>query len=605
MLILGLALHAQGCKKDPVDEPQPTKPLTPTGLVATAVSTSQIDLAWVDNSDNESGFKVERAPGGTTNFGQITTLPANTASYRNTGLNADASYTYRIRAYNEAGNSSYSNTATATTHGDVGTELPASPSNLTASAVSSTQINLAWRDNSDNEDRFKVERAPGGTANYTQVADLSANTSSYQDSGLNPSSSYIYRVRAVNEAGNSGYSNTAAATTLAGAAAPAAPSNLTATATSPTQINLAWNDNSNNEDGFKVERAPGGTMDFSQIASLPANSGSFQNTGLSASTGYSYRVRAFNDAGPSSYSNTATATTSSVNLPAPGISAPSTSSGTFTVSVTYSDWYFLATNADRYELEESTISANSGFTEIQSSPGGTHTSPYNFTVTRNAGTYYYRARVHAGLGPYAGYSPYSTVVTVVVAEQKAILRVVNNTRYLMNDITLNGVQQVGQGSGLNVGQSHDFEFNTSGTVNYQLGVGFWNGSSRDVWFFLTGSSQVTVGNTTTVTFNNPTIAQLLTNFQSAANWDGTYWDNNLGLHSARFRFFSNGTWRLYDDGNQVATGNVTLVSWPDYATIVDFKICSSCATIQLAYPFGRFLYANGPPSWPTIEYVRQ
>jgi hypothetical protein len=604
MIILSLVLifNTQGCngKKNPI---APSQPSAPSNLIATAGSSSQVSLTWNDNSNNEDGFKVERTPGGTTNFAQIASLSANTTSYQNTGLTASTGYSYRIMAYNSAGNSGYSNTATATTPS--GVTVPAGPSNLTATAASSSQINLSWNDNSNNEDGFKVERAPGGTTNFAQIASLSANTTSYQNTGLSASTGYSYRVMAYNNAGNSGYSNTATVTTQSGATVPAGPSNLTATAISLSQINLSWNDNSNNEDGFKLERAPGSTTNFALIASLSANTTSYQNTGLSASTSYSYRILAYNSAGNSGYSNTVTAMTNAIQRPAPGISAPSTSTGTFTVSVTYSAWPTLASNFDGYELEESTTSSSSGFTKIQSSPGGTHTSPYNFTVTRNAGTYYYRARIYDGVGPSPGYSPYSSVATVVVTQPKAILRIMNNTHYLMIDIQLNGVQQIGLRSGLDVRRSTDFEFNSSGTVNYRLGVGFWDNNIRDVWFILTGSIQVTTGSTTTVTFNNPTIAQLLTNFQSSRNWDGIYYDSNAGPHLARYTFYSNGSWRLYDDGVQIDNGNVTLVSWPDYAAIVTFKVCGTCANIQLAYPFGRFLYRNGPPSWPIIEYIGQ
>lgn len=93
---------------------------------------------------------------------------------------------------------------------------------------------------------------------------------------------------------------------------PDAPTGLTATATSSSQINLSWTDASSNEDGFKIERCQGaGCSDFAQIATVGAGATSYSNTGLTASTSYSYRVRAYNSGGDSAYSNTASATTSS------------------------------------------------------------------------------------------------------------------------------------------------------------------------------------------------------------------------------------------------------------------------------------------------------
>jgi hypothetical protein len=95
---------------------------------------------------------------------------------------------------------------------------------------------------------------------------------------------------------------------------PAAPSNLIPTAVSSSQINLAWADNSNDETGFVIERAVGGGA-WGLLASVGANVTSFANTGLSASTGYQYRVKAGNAAGASAY-----ATSSPVTTPAaPGI----------------------------------------------------------------------------------------------------------------------------------------------------------------------------------------------------------------------------------------------------------------------------------------------
>jgi Fibronectin type III domain len=75
-------------------------------------------------------------------------------------------------------------------------------------------------------------------------------------------------------------------------------------------MNLAWQDNSNNEQGFKIERCPGiSCSNFAEIAQVGPNVSSFSNTGLSRNTRYRYRVRAFNGGGNSGYSNIAAART--------------------------------------------------------------------------------------------------------------------------------------------------------------------------------------------------------------------------------------------------------------------------------------------------------
>lgn len=88
---------------------------------------------------------------------------------------------------------------------------PAAPSELAASTVSDSQINLSWTDNSGSENGFRIEMKVGGT--YTEIASTSANVTSYAVTGLLSLTEYFFRVRAVNVAGFSDYSNEASATT--------------------------------------------------------------------------------------------------------------------------------------------------------------------------------------------------------------------------------------------------------------------------------------------------------------------------------------------------------------------------------------------------------
>jgi hypothetical protein len=96
-------------KPEKPGRPPTGKPAAPTNLTAEPVSSSQIGLTWKDNANNETGFKIER------DSEVIDTVGANVTSYSDTGLQASTTYTYRVRAYNNAGNSSYSNVASATT----------------------------------------------------------------------------------------------------------------------------------------------------------------------------------------------------------------------------------------------------------------------------------------------------------------------------------------------------------------------------------------------------------------------------------------------------------------------------------------------------------
>lgn len=93
--------------------------------------------------------------------------------------------------------------------------VPASPSNLSINAITSSQITLSWTDNSSNESGFTIERCKGaGCSNFAQIASVAANVNIYSDSGLPAGTNYSYRVRAYNSAANSGYSNTESASTI-------------------------------------------------------------------------------------------------------------------------------------------------------------------------------------------------------------------------------------------------------------------------------------------------------------------------------------------------------------------------------------------------------
>lgn len=91
-------------------------PGAPTSLSATAVSSSRINLSWTDNSSDETGFKIERSPNGSSGWVQIDTVGANVTTYPDTGLPPSTTRYYRVRAYNANGDSGYSNVAHDTTH---------------------------------------------------------------------------------------------------------------------------------------------------------------------------------------------------------------------------------------------------------------------------------------------------------------------------------------------------------------------------------------------------------------------------------------------------------------------------------------------------------
>ncbi|MVM30693.1 hypothetical protein GO755_11680 [Spirosoma sp. HMF4905] len=373
-------------------------PVAPARLTATAISATQIDLAWADLSANEASFDIERSSDGT-NWTKIGDAPANATSFQNTGLTPNTKYYYRIRAVNAAGPSPYSNTADATTP-DV---PPVAPANLAATPASATQINLTWADQSANETGFEVERGTSQTGTFTKIADLPANTTTYQDQGLIPAANYCYRLRAKNTIGTSGYSNVVCVATPD--IPPAAPARLTATAVSTSQINLAWADLSNNESGFEIERGNSTTGTFTKIADAPANTTTYEDKNLTDNTQYCYRVRAKNAAGNSAYTDATCATTPL----APPATPTNLAAQVFDYDQIKLTWAALGATAVTVIIERAT-NPNGPFTEIKQIPASQTT--YVDMGLQEFTTYYYRIKAINT----AGSSGYSNVATARVEE---------------------------------------------------------------------------------------------------------------------------------------------------------------------------------------------
>jgi alpha-tubulin suppressor-like RCC1 family protein/transcriptional regulator CtsR len=279
---------------------KPPQPEAPSNLTAIVISSTQINIYWTDNSKVEQGFKIESREGGTGAYTQIATVGINSASYSDTGLLVNTVYYYRIRAYNSAGDSSYSPEANATT--PFLPSAPTTPTALTASTISSTQINLSWTEVT-NTIGYRLERKFGAGGVYEQIATTAVDVIIYNDTTVTPSWTYYYRVRAYNAVGESGYSPEANATT----APPSAPTALTATAFSYTHIDLSWT-NVAGEIGYQIERKLGAGGVYALLATTATDVVTYNDTIVVPLTTYYYRVRAWNGCGNSGYSPVADAT---------------------------------------------------------------------------------------------------------------------------------------------------------------------------------------------------------------------------------------------------------------------------------------------------------
>jgi len=365
----------------------------PSNLTASPSGNSQINLSWNGNN-KATGYVVDRSTDGM-NWFQIASVSANSNSYADTTVSAGLTYFYEVFAVNGSTFSSPSNMASATL-------APLAPGTLNATAVSSSQINLAWSDVTG-ETGFTIERTQDGIT-WTEI-DTTAGVTSYQDTGLAPGTFYTYQVSAYNAGGSSPWSYRDSATTIM--VPPAVPTGLTVTTVSSQEIDLTWNDVPG-ETNFRIQRSPDG-VNWVRIAILPAGVTSYDDIGLHDGRTYYYRIRSGNAAGFSALCTPVSATTPTGltfspfviwPLAAPtGLTATTVSSGQINLS-----WNDVVGESN-FRVQRSSDGVN--WTRIAIAPAGT-TSYQDFGLVGGQ-TYYYRVRA----GDAAGVSPFSNIVSVV------------------------------------------------------------------------------------------------------------------------------------------------------------------------------------------------
>jgi hypothetical protein len=328
----------------------------PTGLSAVAVSATQVNLAWTDTAVGiETGFLIQRSTDGVS-FSQLGTTAAGVTQYTDNAAAAGTTYTYRVQATSPGGNSAFSTTASATTDAVSSITTYLSDLNWTSATAGwgTVQKNLSVAGNTitlggatyakglgTHAVSQIVYNLVGGYSNFISDVgidseEIGKGTGSVDfqvlgdgkvlfDSGILTNTSPVVSINvnvtgvqtltlvATNGvAGSIDYDHAdwAGARLLSSAAQPPVPpSALTAVASSSSQINLSWTNNAPSATGFLIQRSSDG-VNFTQIATTSASATTyFDTTGLAAGTTYFYRVLATNAAGPSTPSNTASATT--------------------------------------------------------------------------------------------------------------------------------------------------------------------------------------------------------------------------------------------------------------------------------------------------------
>jgi FtsP/CotA-like multicopper oxidase with cupredoxin domain len=334
-------------------------PTAPANLVATTASPTVVNLSWTDNSNNESGFLIQRCPANSAgtctgafvslpNAATTTTTAANVTTYSDATVAPNSFYIYQIFARNAAG---LSTPAVQSNLVNTGATPAMAPGNLAATTVTDVLATLTWKDNSTAANPaagFLVQRSPatgtpvwidvGVSGTVTQAGGktinitTSAAVTTYTDTGLTQNTAYIYRVLSVTTGGGNA-SAPLPVTTLYSAA----PAVGTVTA-SPlwNQVSLGWPVAAPST-SFSILRSGGTgptvtvTVPGNAVGATTANA--YVDTGVVQNTAYSYTVTAIN--GPNTGVGSTVSTTTAY-APAPALTSLSaTVNGTTQVSLAW------------------------------------------------------------------------------------------------------------------------------------------------------------------------------------------------------------------------------------------------------------------------------
>ncbi len=305
----------------------PKSPSTLTAVRSGSGNNRRVTLTWKDNSLNDTSFTVERALSASGPWTPLTFIQSpisptsgSTMTYVDRIGNTNTVFFYRVFASNTIGDTwDYSDPnlnngaafptlnldsapSNVATFGSTAPSTPAAPSNLSATLQAGPQALLTWTDNSTNESGFVIERSVNG-GTFSVLGQVGAGIVSFTDTSITAGSTFTYRVKAVNSAGSSAYSNTASVSL----AVPSAPSNLTGGTVrkgNNVKVTLTWVDNANNENGFTVQWASDAAFaNIISSASVQLNATTFTTPNLARGTSYYFRIRSFNASGTSVWVN--------------------------------------------------------------------------------------------------------------------------------------------------------------------------------------------------------------------------------------------------------------------------------------------------------------